>query len=53
MNYLYQLEAHYHKENPYHNSLHAADVTQSSHVLLNLPALQVNSGNIVLFSVGL
>ena len=27
---------------PYHNSIHAADVTQSTHVLLNSPALEVN-----------
>ena len=27
---------------PYHNSVHAADVTQSTHVLLNSPALEVN-----------
>ena len=26
---------------PYHNSVHAADVTQSTHVLLNSPALEV------------
>ena len=28
---------------PYHNSVHAADVTQSTHVLLNSPALEVKS----------
>ena len=28
---------------PYHNSIHAADVTQSTHVLLNSPALEVNA----------
>ena len=26
---------------PYHNSVHGADVTQSTHVLLNSPALEV------------
>jgi hypothetical protein len=26
---------------PYHNNLHAADVTQSMHALLNSPALEV------------
>ena len=26
---------------PYHNGVHAADVTQSTHVLLNSPALEV------------
>lgn len=28
------------KDNPFHNSLHGADVTQSIHVLLNTPALE-------------
>ena len=28
---------------PYHNSVHAADVTQSTHVLLNSPALEVKT----------
>ena len=28
---------------PYHNSVHGADVTQSTHVLLNSPALEVNT----------
>merc|ERR1711899_690520 len=28
------------KDVPYHNSLHAADVTQSTHVLLNSPVLE-------------
>uniref|UniRef100_A0A8C5I3H8 Phosphodiesterase n=1 Tax=Gouania willdenowi TaxID=441366 RepID=A0A8C5I3H8_GOUWI len=32
------LEDHYHGNNAYHNSLHAADVTQSMHVLLSTPA---------------
>jgi cAMP-specific phosphodiesterase 4 len=34
------LEDHYVKDNPFHNSLHAADVTQSCNVLLNTPALE-------------
>lgn len=34
------LEDHYVKENPFHNSLHAADVTQSTNVLLSSPALE-------------
>ncbi|XP_048485211.1 cAMP-specific 3',5'-cyclic phosphodiesterase isoform X2 [Plutella xylostella] len=33
------LEEHYCRDNPFHNSLHAADVTQSTNVLLNTPAL--------------
>ena len=41
VNFLMTLEDHYLKDVPYHNSLHAADVTQSTHVLLNSPALEV------------
>ena len=41
--YLMHLEDHYHREVPYHNSIHAADVTQSTHVLLSAPALEVRS----------
>ncbi|KAH9517710.1 hypothetical protein DERF_008351 [Dermatophagoides farinae] len=33
------LEDHYHIDVPYHNSIHAADVAQSVHVLLLSPAL--------------
>ena len=36
------MEDNYLRDVPYHNSLHAADVTQSTHVLLNSPALEVN-----------
>ena len=42
LTFLVTLEAHYLHDVPYHNSLHAADVTQSTHVLLNSPALEVN-----------
>lgn len=38
--YMMTVEDHYVKENPFHNSLHAADVTQSTNVLLNTPALE-------------
>ncbi|XP_072382501.1 3',5'-cyclic-AMP phosphodiesterase isoform X3 [Diabrotica undecimpunctata] len=38
--FMMTLEDHYVKENPFHNSLHAADVAQSTHVLLNTPALE-------------
>ncbi|XP_049823629.1 cAMP-specific 3',5'-cyclic phosphodiesterase-like isoform X5 [Aethina tumida] len=38
--FMMTLEDHYVKDNPFHNSLHAADVTQSTHVLLNTPALE-------------
>ncbi|XP_015204563.1 3',5'-cyclic-AMP phosphodiesterase 4A [Lepisosteus oculatus] len=37
--YIMTLEDHYHADVAYHNSLHAADVTQSTHVLLSTPAL--------------
>ena len=39
--YVMTLEDHYHANVAYHNSLHAADVTQSTHVLLSTPALDV------------
>lgn len=38
--FMVTLEDHYVKDNPFHNSLHAADVAQSTHVLLNTPALE-------------
>ncbi|XP_062966148.1 3',5'-cyclic-AMP phosphodiesterase 4C [Cynocephalus volans] len=38
--YLLTLEDHYHADVAYHNSLHAADVAQSTHVLLATPALE-------------
>lgn len=41
--YVMTLEDHYHANVAYHNSLHAADVTQSTHVLLSTPALDVNT----------
>lgn len=40
ISFMMTLEEHYLKDVPYHNSLHAADVTQSTHVLLNSPALE-------------
>jgi cAMP-specific phosphodiesterase 4 len=39
--YLMHVEDHYHSDAFYHNNIHAADVTQSSHVLISLPSLQV------------
>ncbi|KAL3995164.1 putative 3'5'-cyclic phosphodiesterase pde-4 [Acanthocheilonema viteae] len=39
LNYLLHLEHHY-RDNPYHNQVHAADVTQSVNVLISSPALQ-------------
>ena len=44
--YLMHVEDHYHCDTTYHNKIHAADVTQSSHVLLSLPALQVCSASL-------
>jgi len=41
VNFLMTAEDHYVKDNPYHNHLHAADVTQSTHILLNSPNLDV------------
>lgn len=41
--FLMTLEDNYIREVPYHNSMHAADVAQSTHVLLKSPALEVNS----------
>ncbi|XP_055474706.1 cAMP-specific 3',5'-cyclic phosphodiesterase 4C isoform X2 [Psammomys obesus] len=40
LRFLLTLEGHYHADVAYHNSLHAADVVQSAHVLLATPALQ-------------
>ncbi|XP_051867477.1 cAMP-specific 3',5'-cyclic phosphodiesterase 4B isoform X3 [Pristis pectinata] len=37
--YIMTLEDHYHGDVAYHNSLHAADVAQSTHILLSTPAL--------------
>uniref|UniRef100_A0A674M9V2 Phosphodiesterase n=1 Tax=Takifugu rubripes TaxID=31033 RepID=A0A674M9V2_TAKRU len=34
------LEDHYHGDVAYHNNIHAADVVQSTHVLLSTPALE-------------
>ncbi|RMB93798.1 hypothetical protein DUI87_29790 [Hirundo rustica rustica] len=39
LGYARALEQHYHADVAYHNSLHAADVLQSTHVLLAAPAL--------------
>lgn len=41
--YLMHLEDHYHADVPYHNCIHAADVTQSTHFLLSAQALEVSS----------
>lgn len=36
------LEDHYHADVAYHNNIHAADVVQSTHVLLSTSALEVS-----------
>ncbi|XP_054835625.1 cAMP-specific 3',5'-cyclic phosphodiesterase 4C isoform X2 [Eublepharis macularius] len=38
--FLMTLEDHYHGDVAYHNNIHAADVAQSTHVLLSMPALE-------------
>lgn len=43
--YMLTLEDHYHQDVAYHNSLHAADVLQSTHVLLATPALDVSTAS--------
>ncbi|XP_060940416.1 cAMP-specific 3',5'-cyclic phosphodiesterase 4C [Limanda limanda] len=40
INFMMTLEDHYHADVAYHNSIHAADVVQSTHVLLSTPALE-------------
>lgn len=40
--FMLTLEGHYHSDVAYHNSLHAADVAQSTHILLSTPALDVS-----------
>ncbi|KAF2364186.1 3'5'-cyclic nucleotide phosphodiesterase catalytic domain [Trinorchestia longiramus] len=40
LTFLHTLEMHYLSHVPYHNAHHAADVAQSTHVLLNSPALE-------------
>lgn len=44
--YMMTLEDHYHADVAYHNSLHAADVAQSTHILLSTPALDVRHPSI-------
>uniref|UniRef100_A0A8C2K652 Phosphodiesterase n=1 Tax=Cyprinus carpio TaxID=7962 RepID=A0A8C2K652_CYPCA len=40
LTFLMTLEDHYHPDVAYHNNIHAADVVQSTHVLLSTPALE-------------
>ncbi|CAB1317721.1 unnamed protein product, partial [Coregonus sp. 'balchen'] len=39
--FMMTLEDHYHHDVAYHNNIHAADVVQSTHVLLSTPALEI------------
>lgn len=41
LTFMMTLEDHYHADVAYHNNIHAADVVQSTHVLLSTPALEV------------
>lgn len=45
------LEDHYHADVAYHNNIHAADVVQSTHVLLSTPALEVSWEQLCLLSL--
>lgn len=45
LTFLMTLEDHYHLDVAYHNNIHAADVVQSTHVLLSTPALEVSLGH--------
>ncbi|KAG2464001.1 PDE4D phosphodiesterase, partial [Polypterus senegalus] len=40
LTFMMTLEDHYHLDVAYHNNMHAADVVQSTHVLLSTPALE-------------
>lgn len=48
--YMMTLEDHYHSDVAYHNSLHAADVAQSTHILLSTPALEVRDDPLLLLN---
>lgn len=45
------LEDHYHLDVAYHNSLHAADVAQSTHILLSTPALDVRTDDTLWYKI--
>lgn len=50
-NFLRLVESDYRKENPYHNSIHAADVTQTTFSMLQMGGDQYSSSRLELFSV--
>jgi len=43
-NFLREMESDYHPENPYHNSIHAADVLQSAHSMIQQAGEDANTG---------
>ncbi|KAL3310427.1 hypothetical protein Ciccas_011009, partial [Cichlidogyrus casuarinus] len=49
--YMMLVEEHYNSRVPYHNSIHAADVVQSTHVLLDAPALETVFHDIEILAV--
>lgn len=51
VNFLRAIQNEYIDENPYHNSVHAADVTQSMHSLLSMGGDRFSKAEIELFSV--
>lgn len=50
-NFLRLVESDYRKENPYHNNIHAADVTQTTFSMLQMGGDQYSSSRLELFSV--
>ena len=51
LTYMMHVEDHYHRDTPYHNAIHAADVVQSTHVLLSATALEVSTHNTLVFCI--
>lgn len=50
-NFLRAIQQDYVDENPYHNSIHAADVTQSVHSLLTMGGNKYSNGEIEIFAI--
>lgn len=42
--FLVMVQEDYHSDNPYHNAVHAADVTQAMYCYLREPMVRQNSG---------